>query len=208
MAAEGVTPFERAVARAMTSKLGVGNARFHTGGEPGPAETVYLGVFRRSALQRVGGYDERFVRAQDWEMNHRIRQSGGTVWFQPKMRVTYRPRPNVLALAKQYFRSGRWRRVVAREHRGTVNLRYLAPPMAVAAMVLGTILGAAGFWWGWLVPGGYAAGVIVGAVATGRGLPFSALARLPLVYAAMHIAWGIGFLTSPPGLGGRRARAL
>ena len=49
MAAEGVTPFEQAVARAMTSRLGVGNASFHTGGEEGPADTVYLGVFRRAA---------------------------------------------------------------------------------------------------------------------------------------------------------------
>lgn len=80
MAAEGVTAFEMAVARAMTSKIGVGAARFHTGGEPGEVETVYLGTFRRSALERVGGYDETFVRAQDWEMNHRIRQSGGRVW--------------------------------------------------------------------------------------------------------------------------------
>ncbi|MFD0855232.1 glycosyltransferase family 2 protein, partial [Actinomadura adrarensis] len=112
MAAEGITPFEQAVARAMTSKIGVGNARFHTGGEAGEVETVYLGTFRRSALERVGGYDETFVRAQDWEMNHRIRQSGGTVYFTPRMRVTYRPRPNLRALAKQYFHTGRWRRVV------------------------------------------------------------------------------------------------
>src|SRR6266702_8278443 len=55
MAAEGTDTFERAVACAMTSPLGVGNARFHTGGQAGPADTVYLGVFRRSALERVGG---------------------------------------------------------------------------------------------------------------------------------------------------------
>ena len=85
MAAEGITPFEQAVARAMTSKIGVGGARFHTGGEPGPADTVYLGVFRRSALERVGGYDEHFLRAQDWEMNYRIRKTGGLVYFQPQI---------------------------------------------------------------------------------------------------------------------------
>src|SRR3954471_12006690 len=45
MAAEGTTPFEEAVARAMTTRLGVGNAPFHHGGRAGPAETVYLGVF-------------------------------------------------------------------------------------------------------------------------------------------------------------------
>ncbi|MBX6768339.1 MAG: glycosyltransferase family 2 protein [Actinomadura rubrobrunea] len=201
MAAEGVTPFEKAVARAMTSKIGVGNARFHTGGEPGDVETVYLGTFRRSALERVGGYDETFVRAQDWEMNHRIRQTGGRIYFTPRMRVTYRPRPNLRALAKQYYHTGRWRRVVGREHQGTLNLRYLAPPMAVLAMTAGAIAGALGFWPGWLVPGAYAAGILVGSIVEGRGLPPSAWVRLPLVLATMHICWGVGFLTSPPGLG-------
>ncbi|GAA2451809.1 glycosyltransferase family 2 protein [Actinomadura vinacea] len=201
MAAEGVTPFEQAVAKAMTSRIGVGNARFHTGGEAGEVETVYLGTFRRSALERVGGYDETFVRAQDWEMNHRIRQTGGTVYFTPRMRVTYRPRPNLRALAKQYFHTGRWRRVVGREHQGTLNLRYLAPPLAVVAMAAGAVAGAFGFWPGWLIPGGYAAAIVVGAGVEGRGLPLSAWIRLPLVFATMHLSWGVGFLTSPPGLG-------
>ncbi|RKS76330.1 cellulose synthase/poly-beta-1,6-N-acetylglucosamine synthase-like glycosyltransferase [Actinomadura pelletieri DSM 43383] len=201
MAAEGVTPFEKAVARAMTSKIGVGNARFHTGGEPGEVETVYLGTFRRSALERVGGYDETFARAQDWEMNHRIRQTGGRVFFTPRMRVTYRPRPNLRALAKQYFHTGRWRRVVGREHQGTLNFRYLAPPIAVVAMTVGAVAGVFGFWPGWLVPGGYAAALIVGAAVEGRGLPLTAWLRLPLVYATMHVTWGVGFLTSPPRLG-------
>ena len=66
MAAEGTNEFERAVARAMTSRYGVGGAPFHVGGEPGPALTVYLGCFRRDALDRVGGYDETMMRAQDW----------------------------------------------------------------------------------------------------------------------------------------------
>ncbi|HEU4675390.1 MAG TPA: glycosyltransferase family 2 protein, partial [Motilibacteraceae bacterium] len=79
MAAEGETPFERAVACAMTSPVGVGGAAFHTGGQEGPADTVYLGVFRRSMLEELGGYDESFVRAQDWELNYRIRSHGGLV---------------------------------------------------------------------------------------------------------------------------------
>src|SRR5688572_5036229 len=58
MAAEGVTPFEQAVARAMRSWFGIGPARFHLGGEDGPVDTVYLGAFRRETLNRVGGYDD------------------------------------------------------------------------------------------------------------------------------------------------------
>ena len=96
MAAEGTTDFERAVAAAMTSVWGVGAARVpRRRGEDGPADTVYLGVFRREWLDRVGGYDERFVRAQDWEMNHRIREAGGLVWFSPRLQVAYRPRATI-----------------------------------------------------------------------------------------------------------------
>lgn len=200
MAAEGETPFERAVAAAMTSRVGVGNARFHTGGAAGPADTVYLGVFRRSALDRVAGYDEAFLRAQDWEMNHRIRSSGGTVWFEPRMRVSYRPRASVAALARQYFHYGRWRRVVARQHAGTINLRYLAPPLAVLAILAGLLAGVA-FWPAWLVPGAYVLAIVAATIPLGRGMPTRARPLIPVALATMHMAWGIGFLTSPPRLG-------
>ena len=58
MAAEGVTKFEIAVSRAMRSPLGVGSSRFHTGGKAGEVDTVYLGAFRREAINAVGGFDE------------------------------------------------------------------------------------------------------------------------------------------------------
>jgi succinoglycan biosynthesis protein ExoA len=203
MAAQGVTPFEQAVARAMTSRFGVGNASFHTGGEAGPVDTVYLGVFRRSALERVGGYDETFLRAQDWEMNLRIRRSGGLVWFQPRLHVSYRPRSSVKALGRQYFHYGRWRRVVMRRHEGTVNLRYLAPPLALTGVVVGCLLAAAGVWAGALLPVGYVAVVVAGSVVEGRGLPVPVWLRLPLATATMHLAWGAGFISSPRRLAAR-----
>jgi glycosyltransferase involved in cell wall biosynthesis len=200
MAAEGVTDFQRAVAAAMTSPFGVGQASFHTGGEEGPALTVYLGAFRREVLDRLGGYDESFLRAQDWELNHRIRSSGGVVWFTPRLTVSYRPRSSLRALAKQYRDYGRWRRVVMREHEGTASLRYLAPPAAVVAVTAGTVVGLAGWRPALLAPAGYVAGVLVGSAVAGRGLPPRSRAWLPLVLATMHGAWGIGFLTSPRAL--------
>jgi glycosyltransferase involved in cell wall biosynthesis len=197
MAAEGETSFERAAARAMTSPLGVGNARFHTGGAAGPAETVYLGVFRREMLDKLGGYDESFQRAQDWELNHRIRETGGLVWFSPKLQVSYRPRADLSSLARQYFHYGRWRRVVMRQHRGTANARYLAAPVAFCAVVAGTAAGVAGVRIGFLAPAGYAAGVLLGSVVTGRGLDLRGWLVLPAVFATMHGSWAVGFLTSP-----------
>ena len=199
MDAQGITAFERAVACAMRSKLGVGNARFHVGGEPGEAETVYLGVFRRSALQRVGGYDEHFARAQDWELNHRIRSTGGRVWFVPELKVTYRPRSSVRALARQYFLYGRWRRVVAHHHAGTISARYLAPPTMVLGTTLAAVVGIF-FWPAWIVPVGYLAAITAGGVAISPGEPFRTRLAMPLVLGVMHWCWGIGFITSPRSL--------
>ncbi len=196
MDAQGTTDFERAVACAMRSPIGVGNARFHVGGKAGDADTVYLGVFRREILTRVGGYDTHFTRAQDWELNHRIRQSGGRVWFTPQLRVTYRPRGSVKSLATQYLHYGRWRRVVADRHGGTINARYLAPPVMVVATSLAMLLGLR--WRPALaVPAGYLAAVSVGGAVVSRGESARTRALMPLVLATMHWSWGYGFLTSP-----------
>lgn len=207
MAAEGVTDFQAAVARAMTSRIGVGQARFHVGGQEGPVETVYLGVFRRVALERVGGYDESFLRAQDWELNHRIRATGGIVWFTPRLQVSYRPRSNLRGLARQYRNYGRWRRVVMRQHAGTANLRYLAPPVAVLAIAAGTVAGLVGvptgsrvLRLGFLAPAGYTAGILAGTAANSRDLTPRARLMLPGIFATMHFAWGLGFLSSPKSL--------
>lgn len=199
MAAEGVTPFEQAVARAMRSWFGIGPARFHLGGEDGPADTVYLGAFRRASLNRVGGYDDNLRRAQDWELNYRIRQAGGVVWFTPRMQVTYRPRPDLKALARQYFVTGQWRRALVREY-GAGGYRYLAPPAAVVAVAGGAVLAAAGVRRAAVLPAGYAAAVLGAGAVLGRGLPPKAHAALPAVFATMHMAWGAGFLASPRGL--------
>src|SRR4051794_13808836 len=196
MWAEGQTPFEQAVARAMTSKLGVGNAPFHVGGEEGPADTVYLGVFRRTALDRVGGYDEDFVRAQDWEMNYRIRSTGGTVYFSPKLSVSYRPRSSLTALAQQYFHYGRWRRQVMRAHPGSINLRYLAPPLALLGVLVGLVLSTFLTLWGLTLPLGYLVLVLAGSVDVGPGLPIRLRPFLSPVVVTVHKLWGGGFFLS------------
>jgi glycosyltransferase involved in cell wall biosynthesis len=200
MHAEGENDWERAVAAAMTSKIGVGNAAFHTGGEAGPAETVYLGVFRRQALEQQGGYNEEFIRAQDWELNFRIREAGGLIWFSPELKVSYRPRPTVRALSRQYKDYGRWRHVVARYHPGSINLRYLAPPTAVCAIAVGLVLGVALTSWAYLIPGGYLAAIALGSIPAGKGLAPKARLRIPVALATMHMSWGYGFLTSPRSL--------
>ncbi len=195
MAAIGQTTFEKSVAGAMRSPLGVGASRFHTGGEAGEVDTVYLGVFNKSALLAIGGFDERFTRAQDWELNFRLRANGGSIYFDPRLEVTYRPRSTLVALAKQYFEYGRWRRVFYRRHKGTINYRYLAPPVALAgflgSLILGTLAHAIFF-----IPAAIYLLFVAGAsIAIAQSL--MQYIYLLAVIPTMHFAWGAGFITSP-----------
>jgi succinoglycan biosynthesis protein ExoA len=195
MAAVGITPFERAVAGAMRSSLGVGSSRFHTGGAAGAVDTVYLGAFRRAALIAIGGFDEKFTRAQDWELNFRLRENGGLIYFDPRLHVTYRPRSTVKALAKQYFEYGRWRRVVSRRHSGTINLRYLAPPFALvtflASLIFGLLLQPL-----LLLPAAiYLLFTLIASVKIATSV--SEFMRLLLIIPTMHFSWGAGFISSP-----------
>ena len=201
MVVEGETPFGHAVARAMSSPLGIGGSKFHVGGEPGPARTVYLGSFRREVLDRLGGFDEHFRRAQDWELNYRIRQAGETVWFTPHLAVRYRPRRNLRELARQFHGSGQWRRQIVQAHPDTASLRYLAAPVVTASILLGVVLGVLGVTAGWpilyagfLAPAGYLLGVLSVSLPMGRGLPRPSRLWLPLVIVTMHLSWGWGFL--------------
>jgi hypothetical protein len=198
MAAEGVSLFERGVARAMRSPLGVGASKFHTGGIAGESDTVYLGCFRKEALLAVGGFDERFIRAQDWELNFRLREKGGVVYFDPRLIVTYRPRSTIKALAKQYFEYGRWRRVVSRRHQGSINYRYLAPPFTVIATSLSILCGAL------LSPIFFIPALVYSVFILGAstiiGKSMGEILCLPTILLTMHISWGLGFLTSPKSL--------
>jgi succinoglycan biosynthesis protein ExoA len=222
--AHGTDGFQAAVALAMNSPFGHGGADYRGAAAVGTVravDTVYLGAYRREALVRVGGFDERFTTNQDAELNERLRRAGGTVLLDPMLEVGYLPRTSVRALARQFRAYGRGRRATARRHPGSLRARQLAAPVLVASLAgsvglvaVGAVLGAmsgstsgpAGGALDWtLVPfvltaGGYGSLVLLAALRTASG----ALHRAPavaLALATMHLAWGYGFLTA-----GRRRR--
>ena len=195
MYADGNSGLQRVVAQAMRSKLGVGPSKFHTGGSAGESDTVYLGTYKKAAVLAAGGFDERYIRAQDWELNYRLRKNGGLIWFDPRLQVTYRPRSTFKKLAKQYFQYGRWRRVISRQHINTVNYRYLAPPFAVVTNTLSLFLSFVVnplFISPLLI---YFCALIIGSLFIGRKVVDKLI--MPFVLATMHFSWGIGFITSP-----------
>lgn len=213
----GRTRFERAVALAMTSPLGAGGPRYRLGGATGPVDTVYLGVFRRAALEAVGGYDPTLLRNQDYELNWRLRQRGETVWFAPELAVDYRPRGSLTALARQYFEYGFWKRIVLHRHPTSLKWRQLAPPLLLLGLTLSAVLGGAGaalatsgatalgnalLGAAVLAPCSYLLLLLGGAAVIGLRRRCRAAVLLPLVLACMHLCWAAGFLRA-----GANARA-
>jgi hypothetical protein len=184
----GETPWQRAIAEAMKSPFGAGDARYRIGGEEGPVETVYLGVFRRSALEQVGGFDETFTRNQDYELNHRLIEAGEVVWFDPELRVEYSPRGSLRALARQYFEYGQAKRQFVRRHAGGLRWRQLAPPLLTTALVSSLVLS---LWWpaSLLLPLSYVVGLVVVSLGSESGA-----VKMALALGTMHLSWGAGFL--------------
>lgn len=196
----GTGSVSQAICSAISSPFGIGGGVFRVGGESGPQDSVYLGAFRRDALLDVGGYDEYFLRAQDWELNYRLRQAGHSIWFDPEIAVGYHPRSSWRDFIRQQYRTGGWRRRVMERHEGTANPRYLAPPVAVLGLVLGLVAGLlAPVLWpplflGLAAPLGYFSAVLALGLAVGRELPLRVRLRVPVAMGLMHLAWGTGFL--------------
>lgn len=193
MDAQGRSAFQKAVAFAYKSRFGIGGAAYHVGGEAGEAESAYLGIFKKSALERVGGYDEKIIRGEDWDLAQRIKATGGKVWFSPELRVVYWPRGRFAKLAKQFYSTGVWRGDLTRRDPGGASRRYWVPPILVAALVWGAVLLSFGHWQGILPFALYLLGVAFVAV-TAAGLSLKSRAALIVALATMHLSWGWGFI--------------
>ncbi len=203
----GTTFFERTIALMMTSLLGSGGSRYRVGTTAGPTDTVYLGAWYRKTLISAGGFDARLLRNEDYELNWRLRQRGGTVWFDPQLAAKYRPRSSFSALAYQYFNYGRWKSVVLRQHKTSLRARQVAAPLLVLGLVASAALAVFGeFRLAAALPLVYLTTLVLGSAATGIRRREPSAVLLPLVLATMHLSWGIGFFL-PPRLKGCAPRA-
>ena len=188
------------IAVAAAHPLGVGDAFYRFATEAAYVDTVPFGAFRRETLKRAGNFDETLLTNEDYELNTRIRQQGGRVWLDPRIRSAYFARASLSALARQYWRYGYWKQRMLRRYPQTLRWRQALPPLFVAGLVGLAFL--ALFW-----PlarillltciGLYLVILLAGAVpfALRRKDP-TLLVGVPLAITAMHLSWGCGFIFS------------
>lgn len=192
----GDGPAGEAVALAISSPFGVGNAVFRYSEREQWTDTVAFPAYRRDVFDRIGPFAE-IDGGEDDELHYRLRDAGGRVLLTPEIRSTYYARRSYWELARQYFGYGLAKTVVLSRHPRRTRLRQLVPSAFLLALAASAFLALFG---GLLVlplallGGGYLAtsvGVSL-AIASRRGWRYAYL--LPPAFACMHLAYGVGFL--------------
>jgi succinoglycan biosynthesis protein ExoA len=199
--AEGAGPWGRATAAALESRLGVGHPlkwRQPNGSGRRTVEHVPFGCFPVERLRAVGGWREDLPANEDFELDHRLRQAGGRIVFDPAISIVYRPRESLAGLATQYWRYGRAKALVMRDAPSSTRPRQLAPPALLATLALAAaptpLRGAAR-----LATGAYAIAVTGASARSGGGW------RTAVAMVTMHATWGAALVSGLVlGLGSRR----
>jgi cellulose synthase/poly-beta-1,6-N-acetylglucosamine synthase-like glycosyltransferase len=187
----------RANSLALSSPFGAGDSKFHYAREEGLVDTIPLPAYRREVFDKVGLFDEEMVRNEDFELNYRIRKSGGKLFLSPTIRFYYTPRSSLPALWRQYFQYGRWKVRTLQKHPASLRWRQALPPIFVSSFLGSFVLS---FFWTpvrWLflfIAGCYLlADLVASTIAANLG-GWRYLPILPIVFATIHFAWGLGFL--------------
>lgn len=204
----GETATARAIAVAMSSRLGVGGSAFRTSDPDEPVrsvDTVAFPAYRRATLEAAGPFDEELVRNQDDEYNYRLRKAGHRILLVPDMPVRYFSRATLGSLFRQYRQYGFWKVRVLQKHPRQMSPRQFAPPLLVGGLLtsfavlfglgLGVLPGPNAFWaaLGVALPVVYGLFLTVGATRTARARRVGA-PTLIVALALMHTGYGAGFL--------------
>lgn len=205
------TPIGLAVAAALSSRFGVGGSVNHYGTVAQDTDHSSFGIYRRSVLQQVQGWDESLAVNEDVDLDHRILQRGYRIRFDPGMEIYWHVRETYGDFARQYRRYGRGKALMVRKNGLTaVRPRHLAAPALLVWLGAAAGLAAAGRpGKATLLLGTYGAVICAGARDATRDRPEISRTRVAAALATMHTAWGLGFwegmlFKAEPASGSRR----
>lgn len=196
MNASGSNLFAESVARATSSKFGVGSARFHYSEKEEFVDTVYMGAWQRTIFEKVGFFDEELVRNQDDEFNYRIRANGGRILLSPQIKSVYTVRSSPRALWKQYFQYGFWKVRVLQKLPRQMSARQFAPPLLVLGLLFSLLFSflPVPLWLAFLLPALYVFTNFLASLMTALQHGWRYLFFLPFIFGILHLSYGVGFL--------------
>jgi glycosyltransferase involved in cell wall biosynthesis len=197
MRAYGDAQPAQAIALATSTPFGVGGARAHYTDREEEVDTVYMGLCWRELYERIGGFDEEMVRNQDDELSYRLLKHGGRIVCNPAIRSRYYNRSTLGGLWSQYFQYGFWKVRVLQKHPRQMRVRQFVPPTFVAALLGSAVLAqftSMGHLLLTLIAVSYVLSNLAASAWTARKHGWHHLPLLPLVFATLHISYGLGVL--------------
>jgi succinoglycan biosynthesis protein ExoA len=184
------------IARALGSKFGVGGSAYHHGTEKQTVDHIPFGAYRVDLLRSLGGWNEKLLVNEDFELDQRVLLTGRQLLLDPEIAIKWSSRETLGDLWRQYQRYGQGKPRVALLHPGSLRLRHLAPPILVASWAiagLAALTGHKALAAAIVVP--YAGAVTYGAIVTPEDGPASVKSKalLTAAFTTMHASWGVGF---------------
>jgi glycosyltransferase involved in cell wall biosynthesis len=194
----GQTALARAIAAGMSSSFGVGGAAFRTvSNKTMLVDTVAFPAYTRTIVDEAGPFDEELVRNQDDEYNYRLRKLGAKILLAADVHSRYYSRSSLRSLWRQYFQYGYWKVRVLQKHPRQMKARQFVPPVFVACLLLALLsipFTVAGFYLFGAVAGLYLLANLGASILAARKETWSLLPYLPVIYATLHLSFGLGFL--------------
>jgi glycosyltransferase involved in cell wall biosynthesis len=187
----------RAIAAAFQSAFAVGGALCHRSDYEGTLDTVYLGCWPIEIFERIGLFDEEFVRSEDDEFSLRLTRAGRKIWQSPRIKSWYHPRESLGSLLQQQVQYGYWKVRVIQKHKIPASIRHLIPGCFVLSLI---VFALASPWsgialWCWIALAGlYSLCSLVASIVTAWRTEWKIFPLLPIVFACYHFGYGYGFL--------------
>lgn len=187
----------QAIASATCHKFGIGNALYRYATKRSIVDTVFGGCFYKSSVDAVGGFNEEWVRNQDYEFNYRLRTQVGNIILDPSIMCEYYCRESIPKLAHQYFQYGYWRFRTLQMHPHSLTLRQTAPLLLILGLLGSLILLLSGNSFGFLIPASYLTINLIASISIIlKEKKAHFISVLPVIFATLHLSWGAGFIIS------------
>lgn len=191
----------RSIALALSSFFGAGNSYYKIGTKQSRyVDTVPFGCYKKNLFEKIGLFDEELLRGQDTEFNSRIIKNGGKILITPDIISFYYARDNFKKLWVQYFDYGYYKLIIAKKIGKIMTWRQITPPLFLVMFIVLSLLSILEHN---LTIMPIALLTIYGLTSLTSSLFIAVIKKeakilplLILVYAIIHVSYGIGYLIS------------
>lgn len=129
----------KAIAICLSHPFGAGTSYFRTGSkEPKEVDTVAFGCYWKKIFDKIGLYNEKMAKIEDFELNYRLRKAGGKIMLFPDIKAIYYPSSeNLKQFSEHNFTDGIWSTYHLKfSKRLLVSWRHLIPMIFVLSLLL------------------------------------------------------------------------